>query len=127
MIFQIIQRAVLQDKKDDQVAGVKSTALFFGENIKYWLTGTQKMISCCVRFGLGFAGGQVTGLILTGIAAECGVIYYCSVLATARHLTWQIASVNVNCPSDCMKKFVSNIWLGAILFLGITSDKLLSI
>lgn len=43
---------VLQDKRDDLKAGVKSTALLFAERTKPWLSA--------------FAGGQIALLSLTG-------------------------------------------------------------
>ncbi|KAG2605759.1 hypothetical protein PVAP13_4NG219900 [Panicum virgatum] len=47
-----------QDKKDDFKAGVKSTAITFGDNTKYWLSG--------------FGAACITSLALTGYNAHLG-------------------------------------------------------
>lgn len=56
---------------------------------------------------------------------DAGLPYYASLAAASGHLAWQIASVELNSREDCMAKFVSNKWFGAILFSGIVADKLL--
>lgn len=99
-----------QDKKDDVKAGVKSTALRFGEQTKQWLTG----------FGSGYAAL----LALAGHAAGCGALYDVGVAATAAHVVWQIRSVRLDDGADCMAKFVSNSRVGGLVFAGIVADKL---
>ena len=37
----------------------------------------------------------------------------------AAHLAWQIYTVDINNRQDCMNKFVSNKWFGALIFSGI--------
>lgn len=39
--------------------------------------------------------------------------------AAAIHLAWQVGTVNLQNGVDCMRKFVSNKWFGAIIFVGI--------
>ncbi|VDN27798.1 unnamed protein product [Cylicostephanus goldi] len=84
------------DKTDDIMAGVKSTALLFGDKTKYWLTG--------------FGTAAIAGLAIT---------------ATALHFGWQIGTLNIDDGSDCWKKFRSNRWMGIILFSGIVASTLL--
>ncbi len=60
-----------------------------------------------------------------GYMTEAGVPFYASLLAAGTHLAWQIRSVDLDDRQDCMAKFVSNKWFGAILFGGIVVDKLL--
>lgn len=69
---------------------------------------------------------QILNLMCVGYMADLGNIYHLSVFCTGMHLTWQIASVDPSDRSDCMKKFTSNKWLGAILFSGIVLDKYLT-
>ncbi|VDM83103.1 unnamed protein product [Strongylus vulgaris] len=52
----------LEDKTDDIMIGVKSTALRFGDNTKLWLSG--------------FGAATVGGLFLTGHLAEQTWPYY---------------------------------------------------
>ncbi|EPB69571.1 putative 4-hydroxybenzoate polyprenyl transferase [Ancylostoma ceylanicum] len=100
-----------QDKADDIMIGVKSTALRFGENTKLWLTG--------------FGSAAVAGLGLAGHLADQTWPYYVALAATSMQLGWQIGTLNIDDSSDCWKKFRSNSWLGAILFAGIVAGNLL--
>lgn len=93
--------------------GVKSTALHFGDNTKRWLSG--------------FAALQTACLAATGLAAGCGAPFYAAVAAGAGHQAWQIARVDLDNGPDCMVKFVSNKWYGAILYGGIVMDRLLAV
>ena len=40
-------------------------------------------------------------------------------------MAWQIWTVDLDSRADCMAKFVSNKWLGGLLFSGIVADKLI--
>ena len=60
-----------------------------------------------------------------GSMTDAGLPYYASLAAASGHLAWQISSVKLDDRGDCMAKFVSNKWFGAILFSGIVADKLL--
>ncbi|CAJ0598746.1 unnamed protein product [Cylicocyclus nassatus] len=100
-----------QDKTDDIMIGVKSTALLFGDKTKYWLTG--------------FGTAAIAGLAVTGQLAEQTWPYYVGLAATSLHFGWQIGTLDINDGSDCWKKFRSNRWMGAILFSGIVAGTLL--
>lgn len=100
-----------QDKRDDKRLGLGSTALRFGTRTKRWLSA--------------FAAVQVAGLALAGAQADMGAVFYLtSVLGSAAHISWQIASVDLDDARDCMKKFLSNIDVGALITAGIFADKL---
>ncbi len=107
-----IVRGFGQDKKDDRAVGIKSTALHFGDRTKAWLSG--------------FAAANIGFLALTGAAADMGWPYGVGVGLAGAHLAWQICTVDIDSPRDCMQKFVSNKWFGGILFGGIVADKLLA-
>ncbi|XP_013411841.1 4-hydroxybenzoate polyprenyltransferase, mitochondrial-like isoform X1 [Lingula anatina] len=100
-----------QDKEDDLLIGVKSTALKLGDSTKPWLTG--------------FSSAMITCLTLTGYMCEQTWPYYIGVGAVATHLVHQIYTVDLNNPEDCGKKFRSNKWLGAIMFAGVVAGTLL--
>uniref|UniRef100_A0A0K0DW14 4-hydroxybenzoate polyprenyltransferase, mitochondrial n=1 Tax=Strongyloides stercoralis TaxID=6248 RepID=A0A0K0DW14_STRER len=100
-----------QDKKDDIMIGVKSTALKFGDKTKEWLSG--------------FSAITMSGLVLSGYMADQTWPYYLAILATSGHLAWQIKTVDINNSEDCWKKFKSNHYLGALLFAGIVAGNLL--
>ncbi|KAK5969713.1 hypothetical protein GCK32_005406 [Trichostrongylus colubriformis] len=96
-----------QDKADDIMIGVKSTALRFGDKTKTWLCG--------------FGTAAVAGLGLTGYIAEQTWPYYLALFGTAAQLAWQVGTVNINDSKDCWNKFKSNQWMGVILFAGIVA------
>ncbi|XP_030556295.1 4-hydroxybenzoate polyprenyltransferase, mitochondrial [Drosophila novamexicana] len=100
-----------QDKLDDLQIGVKSTALRFGENTKAWLAG--------------FTAAMLAGLSAAGYACDQTLPYYAAVGVVGAHLVQQIYSLNIDNPSDCAKKFLSNHQVGLILFLGIVLGTLL--
>ncbi|CAN6201679.1 unnamed protein product [Urochloa humidicola] len=112
MNFAVICWAVLydtiyahQDRKDDLKAGVRSTAIMFGDNTKYWLSG--------------FGSACISSLALTGYNAHLAWPYYPFLAAAAAHLAWQVSTVDLSDKSDCNRKFVSNKWFGAFVFGGI--------
>ncbi|GMH40639.1 hypothetical protein BSKO_08543 [Bryopsis sp. KO-2023] len=100
-----------QDIKDDSRIGLKSTALRFGDNVHWWLSG--------------FSVASVLGFGVAGVMADCGPAYYAGLLGVGTHLAWQVASLDVKNGPDCMAKFTSNKWLGSVFFGGIVVDKLM--
>ena len=65
-----------QDKEDDLLIGVKSTALRFGEQTKPWL--------------LGFSGVMVGGLTACGMLCDQTWPYFLGVSAVTAHLLHQV-------------------------------------
>lgn len=94
-----------QDKEDDALVGLKSTALKFGESTKIWLV---------------FFYGSTTFLLgLAGYFANTGLLFYIFLGAGAVHLVWQIRTLNINDGDNCLVRFRSNRDYGAIIFIGI--------
>ena len=54
-----------------------------------------------------------------------GLPFYAGVSAAGLHMAWQIWTVDLDSRADCMAKFVSNKWLGGLMFSGIVADKLI--
>ncbi|UTW56954.1 4-hydroxybenzoate octaprenyltransferase [Kordiimonas sp. SCSIO 12610] len=100
-----------QDKEDDALVGVKSTALALGSNTKPWL--------------LVFYSIFTISIFLSGSLANMGLIYYISALIAGLHLVWQASRVDINSPDDCLKIFRSNIGFGWIIFIGIIADQVI--
>ncbi|XP_028397603.1 4-hydroxybenzoate polyprenyltransferase, mitochondrial-like [Dendronephthya gigantea] len=94
-----------QDVEDDRWIGVKSTALLFGDHAKPCLTG--------------FAAVVIANLIAVGVNTSQTWPYYLGLIAVTSHLTWQVATVDLSVPKDCLSKFKSNRWLGIILWMSI--------
>jgi len=100
-----------QDRMDDILLGMKSTAIKFGEDTKFYLSG----------FGLV----MIASLITSGILTTQTWPYYTAVGLIATHISNQIYTLNINNPTDCAKKFISNHKVGMILFIGIVLGNLM--
>ncbi|XP_063232960.1 4-hydroxybenzoate polyprenyltransferase, mitochondrial [Bacillus rossius redtenbacheri] len=100
-----------QDKADDVVLGIKSTALRFGDDTKLWLSG--------------FGAVMVASLIQCGVHCQQDWLYYTAVGLVAVHLAKQLYTLDINSPKDCSTKFISNQRVGLILFIGIVLSNLL--
>lgn len=61
-----------------------------------------------------------------GYMMNAGVPYYAGVAAAACHYSWQLTDVDLGSRQDCLAKFVSNKWFGALVFTGIVADKLVT-
>ncbi|KAI3687221.1 hypothetical protein L1987_80915 [Smallanthus sonchifolius] len=101
-----------QDKEDDKIVGVKSTALRFGDFTKIWVSG--------------FGVACISSLALSGFNANLGLPYYVFLAAASGQLAWQIWTVDISSAADCSRKFVSNKWFGALVFGGILMGRLSS-
>ncbi len=100
-----------QDKEDDALIGVKSTALKFGDATKPWLwffyTVTALLIAVS---GASVALPWPFWLALAGV-----VVHFC----------WQIVTLDIDDPKDCLAKFKSNRNVGWILFAGLLASAVL--
>ncbi|XP_047947156.1 4-hydroxybenzoate polyprenyltransferase, mitochondrial-like [Salvia hispanica] len=101
-----------QDKEDDMIVGVKSTALRFADSTKEWISG--------------FGAACIGSLALSGYNANLEWTYYVFLAAGSTQLAWQILTVDLSSRADCNRKFVSNKWFGAIICSGILFGRLLS-
>jgi 4-hydroxybenzoate polyprenyltransferase len=97
-----------QDREDDALIGIKSTALLFRER-------TKPMLAL-------FYALAVALLALAGFSAGAGLIFALGLLAFALHLAWQIARLDVDDPVNCLAVFKSNRDAGLILFAGLVLD-----
>jgi 4-hydroxybenzoate polyprenyltransferase len=100
-----------QDKEDDALIGVKSTARYLGDHTRPWL--------------YGFATIMVALLMASVSAAHLGWPAKIGVIGVAVHLVWQAFMVNLDDPKDCDAKFYSNRIVGWILLAGLVLGKLM--
>ncbi len=94
-----------QDKEDDALVGVRSTARLFGENTKLWLIGLY--CGALVLFALAFAMAEVPMPALAGL------------LAAGAHMARQIRTLDIDNPDQCLRLFKSNTIVGWLIFLGL--------
>ncbi|NRA87986.1 MAG: 4-hydroxybenzoate octaprenyltransferase [Rhizobiales bacterium] len=92
-----------QDKDDDMMIGLKSTAILFGDKTKLWLT---------VLYGFAIACFMISGLY-----AGFGLTYILLFCLISLHLVWQIYKLDLNDADLCLKLFKSNILFGGIVTL----------
>ncbi|MGI9524098.1 MAG: 4-hydroxybenzoate octaprenyltransferase [Hyphomicrobiaceae bacterium] len=97
-----------QDKDDDAILGLKSTALRFGDSTRQWLT---------IFYGVAVALWALA-VALVGV----GAFLILSLVAIAVHLAWQVHTLDANDPHNCLKRFRSNRIVGWMFFLGIVAE-----
>ena len=100
-----------QDKEDDALIGVKSSARRLGENTRPALCLFGAIMVALLMAAVGLAG--------LGWAAKLGVI------GVAAHLAWQAVTCDFDNPKDCLAKFKSNRFIGWILLAGLVVAKLM--
>ena len=94
-----------QDKEDDAIVGVRSTARLFGANTKPWLVGLYGGALLC--FALAFASAQAPVVALAGL------------IAAGAHMTRQITTLDIDNPDQCLRLFKSNNVVGWLIFAGL--------
>jgi len=99
-----------QDREDDALIGIKSTALLFGPR-------TKPMLAIFYGVAVGLIG-------LAGVMAGAGALFALGLAAFAAHLAWQIARLDICDPDLCLRIFKSNRDAGLILFAGMLADAL---
>ncbi|CAF2879361.1 unnamed protein product [Rotaria sp. Silwood2] len=92
-----------QDKTDDLLVGVKSTALLLKNDTKLWLRA--------------FSIGMISHLITAGLSVDQTWPYYLGLIAVGYHLHQQIEKVNLNKTESCWNTFASNRITGLIMNL----------
>jgi 4-hydroxybenzoate polyprenyltransferase len=97
-----------QDREDDALIGVKSTALLFGER-------TRTMLAVFYSLAVILVG-------TAGLSAGGGVVFALGLIAFAAHLAWQIARLDIADPDNCLAVFKSDRDAGLILFAGLLLD-----
>jgi 4-hydroxybenzoate polyprenyltransferase len=97
-----------QDREDDALIGIKSTALLFGARTKPMLA----LFYALAVFLLGAAG----------LSAGGGIVFALGLCAFAVHLTWQIVRLDIANPDNCLAVFKSDRDAGLILFAALLLD-----
>jgi 4-hydroxybenzoate polyprenyltransferase len=97
-----------QDRDDDSLIGIKSTALLFGARTPMMLTR--------------FYGAAVVLIGLAGFMAGGGFVFFLGIIAFAAHLAWQIVRIDIDDPAHCLMLFKSNRNAGLILFAAMLLD-----
>ena len=101
-----------QDKSDDSVLGLKSTALCFGAATQRWL--------------VLFYSSAMVFWVMAAIMAGANTFVMFALSAIMLQLTWQVLTLDIMDEANCLARFKSNKVVGWIFLIGILSDMLLS-
>jgi 4-hydroxybenzoate polyprenyltransferase len=96
-----------QDKEDDVLIGVKSSAIALGSRTRPWL--------------FAFYGAAVLCWAAAGQTAGLGGWFWGGLAAATVQLAWQAARVATDDPADCLGKFRSNRAVGWLMLAGIVA------
>jgi len=99
-----------QDKEDDVLIGVKSSALRLGAKTRPAL--------------FTFYAGTTALLAVGGIVAGLAWPYFVLLACGAVQLAWQAWDVDLDHPGDCLAKFKSNRLFGWLVLAGIVAGQL---
>ena len=101
-----------QDKEDDLLLGLKSTALRFGAQTKFWVSGFYAF-----ALVMWAVAAWMTGVGAIGMLALAGA---------AAHMAWQLITLDISDPANCLRRFKSNRDLGWLVFAGFVADMALA-
>jgi 4-hydroxybenzoate polyprenyltransferase len=95
----------MADREDDIKAGVKSTAILFGDADRVIIAILQGMV--------------LLGLLLLGQQLGLGMAYYLGLAVAVALGIYQQFLIRERQPAQCFKAFLNNNWLGAAVFAGL--------
>ena len=99
-----------QDKEDDALLGLGSTALRFGDATRAWLS---------VFYALAWGG-----ILVAGELAGAGLVFYLIMVLAGAHLVWQVRTLDTARADNCLARFRSNRDFGLIVLAAIAADTL---
>lgn len=101
----------LQDIEDDEVVGIKSSARFFGEQVRLGVGICYALTILFLTAAFYLAGAGWPGFVGLGLFAL--------------HLGWQVARIDRHDGAGALRLFRSNRDAGLLLFAALTLDSLL--
>ncbi|MCB1519928.1 MAG: 4-hydroxybenzoate octaprenyltransferase [Hyphomicrobiaceae bacterium] len=101
-----------QDKEDDLMLGLKSTALHFGAATPAWVGG--------------FYLAAIVFWSIAGFLAGAHLISFVALALVGLHFAWQVSTLDTADPENCLKRFRANRDVGFMLFAGLVLDMVIS-
>ena len=98
----------LQDLKDDEIIGLKSTSIKFQNNVKNFVT-------ICYLLTIIF-------LIILTFFIDTNFFYFLTLMLIAYQFYLQIKNFNKNRPETCLKAFKSNNYIGILVFISLLTN-----
>ena len=90
-----------QDSRDDEEAGVKSTARRFGQFSRLWL--------------FGFAAAMIVLIDLAGGIMNLKSAFQYMLIPVVLHLLWILVFWKIDDPRDCLRRFQASRWTGLLV------------
>ncbi len=100
-----------QDKDDDKKIGIKSTALYFGNNTRTWLKRFYML--------------SVTMWLYAGVLSSLNNIFLIVLSIIGIILYYQYKKFNHDDSAQCMLMFKNSSYIGLLLFVGIVLDRII--
>jgi len=94
-----------QDKDDDALIGVKSTARLLGARTRRWV--------------LGFYAASFTLILAAGYTEHAGWPFTFFLLLAGAHMLWQVNRLDIDDSANCLKLFRANRETGALIALAV--------
>jgi 4-hydroxybenzoate polyprenyltransferase len=101
-----------QDREDDGLLGLKSTALRFGRATKPWLT---------LLYAIAWLA-----ITAAGIMAGAGTTFLLGMIVAGPQLAWQVVTLDIDDAENCLARFRSNRDFGALVLAAILLDMALA-
>lgn len=98
----------MADREDDLRIGVKSSAILFGDADIVIIGIVQAMV--------------LFALMLSGQALDRGIYFYLGLVVAAMMFVHQLYLIRNREPERCVQAFLSNHYLGMVIFIGIVLD-----
>ena len=98
----------LQDKKDDLLLGLKSSAIFFGDKVKMALV---------TLYGLALAGW-----LAFGVLSAASLAFYIGLGFVLCHFVWQIKTLDRDASASALKIFQSNRDSGFLVLASLSAN-----
>jgi len=102
-----------QDKEDDELIGVRSTARLFGDRTKIWLAGLYGMALLLMFIAFGLAGA--------------GVIAFLGLVVAGGMFAYQVIVLDIDDAAQCLTLFRSNGKVGFVIFVGLLLSFILTV
>ena len=97
-----------QDKEDDLAMGLKSTAIRFGDASGTWISGF-------------YAGALILWFVAAHLASASWPTFV-GLAAIGLHFAWQVATLDIARPDNCLVRFKSNRFVGWIFLFALIAD-----
>ncbi|MSP53794.1 MAG: 4-hydroxybenzoate octaprenyltransferase [Gammaproteobacteria bacterium] len=101
----------MTDQPDDELLGLRSSAIFFGKHVKLFILIFQLLF--------------LVGLILMGCLAKLNQFYWLSLILIAALISYQQKLLRRPGCNAGFNAFKSNNWMGLVIFIGIVLSYLL--